>query len=46
MTNLSAETMPVALGFHPCYRIPDIPRDQWIANIPARKIVIADSRFW
>jgi aldose 1-epimerase len=44
VTNLSAESMPVALGFHPYYRIPDIPRDEWVANIPARKIVIADSR--
>ncbi len=44
VTNLSAEPMPVALGFHPYYRIPDVPRDQWIAKIPARKIVIADSR--
>ena len=32
------------LGFHPYYRIPDVPRDQPLANIPARKIVIADSR--
>jgi aldose 1-epimerase len=44
VTNLSTEAMPVALGFHPYYRIPDIGRDQWTANIPARKIVIADSR--
>jgi aldose 1-epimerase len=44
VTNLSAEPMPVAVGFHPYYRLPDTPRDQWIASIPARKIVIADSR--
>jgi aldose 1-epimerase len=44
VTNLSAESMPVALGFHPYYRIPDVPRDEWVANIPARKIVIADNR--
>jgi len=44
VTNLSAEPMPVALGFHPFYRLPDVPRDQWVANIPARKIVVADSR--
>jgi aldose 1-epimerase len=42
--NLSAEPMPIVLGFHPYYRIPDVPRDQWVANIPARKIVVADSR--
>ena len=44
VTNLSAEAMPVVLGFHPYYRIPDVSRDQWVARIPARKIVIADSR--
>jgi aldose 1-epimerase len=44
VTNRSEEAMPVALGFHPYYRIPDISRDQWVAHIPARKIVIADSR--
>ncbi len=44
VTNLSAEPMPIVVGFHPFYRIPDVPRDQWLANIPARKIVIADSR--
>src|ERR1700675_1926115 len=44
VSNLGAEPMPIALAFHPYYRIPDVPRDQWIAKIPARKIVIADSR--
>jgi len=44
VTNLSAEPMPIALGFHPYYRIPDIPRDEWMAHIPARKLVVADDR--
>jgi aldose 1-epimerase len=44
VTNLSADPMPIVLGFHPFYRIPDVPRDQWMAKIPARKIVVADSR--
>lgn len=44
VTNLSSDLMPVALGFHPYYRIPDVPRDRWLADIPARKIVLADSR--
>jgi aldose 1-epimerase len=42
--NLSAESMPIALGFHPYYRIPDVPRDRWVARIPARKIAVTDSR--
>ncbi len=44
VTNLSTEPMPIALGFHPYYRVPDVSRDRWIANIPARKVVITDSR--
>jgi aldose 1-epimerase len=44
VSNLSAESMPLAIGFHPYYRIPGIPRDQWILHIPARKRVVADAR--
>ncbi len=44
VSNLSAEAMPLAVGFHPYYRIPDVPRDQWILRLPARKAVIADDR--
>ncbi|HTY62890.1 MAG TPA: aldose 1-epimerase [Acidobacteriota bacterium] len=44
VTNLSAEAMPLAIGFHPYYRIPDVPRDQWILHLPARKAVVADNR--
>jgi aldose 1-epimerase len=44
ISNLSAEPMPVAVGFHPYYRIPDVPRDEWRGHIPARQRVIADSR--
>jgi aldose 1-epimerase len=44
VTNLSAEPMPIVLGFHPCFRIEDVDRDEWIARIPARKIAVADSR--
>jgi len=42
--NLSNDPMPVAIGFHPYYRIPDIPRDEWIGHIPARRRVVADNR--
>jgi aldose 1-epimerase len=44
VTNLSAEPMPIALGFHPYYRIPDTPRDEWTLTLPARKMVVADDR--
>jgi aldose 1-epimerase len=42
ITNLSAETMPVAIGFHSFFQIPDVPRDQWVAHLAARAHVIAD----
>jgi aldose 1-epimerase len=44
VTNMSSESMPIALGFHPYYQIPGVSRDEWVAKIPARKMVIADSR--
>jgi aldose 1-epimerase len=44
VTNLSADPMPIALGFHPCFRIQDVNRDEWTANIAARKRAIADTR--
>jgi aldose 1-epimerase len=42
--NLSTESMPLAIGYHSYYRIPDIPRDQWTLRMPARKAVVADNR--
>jgi aldose 1-epimerase len=44
VSNLSAETMPLAIGFHPYYRIPEVPRDQWMLRLPACKAVLADDR--
>jgi aldose 1-epimerase len=44
ITNLSTEAMPVAVGFHPYYQIPGVPRDQYVAHIPARNRVVADNR--
>ncbi|MBV8844449.1 MAG: aldose 1-epimerase [Bryobacterales bacterium] len=44
VSNLSAEPMPVAIGFHPYYRIPDVPRDEWAGHIPAKQHVVTDSR--
>jgi aldose 1-epimerase len=36
--------MPLAIGFHPYYRIPDVPRDQWILDMPDSQAVIVDDR--
>jgi aldose 1-epimerase len=40
ITNLSSEPMPIVIGYHPFFQVPDIPRDEWVANIPARIHVI------
>jgi aldose 1-epimerase len=34
--NLSAEPMPVAIGFHPYFQLTDSPRDDWTISIGAR----------
>jgi aldose 1-epimerase len=44
VNNRSTEAMPVAIGFHPYYQIPGVPRDQYMAHIPARSRVAADAR--
>ncbi len=40
--NLGAEPMPLAIGFHPYFRIPGVPRAECIAHIPARTAVVTD----
>ncbi len=42
VTNLSTAPMPLAIGFHPYFQIPGIPRDEWIARLAVRTHVIAD----
>ena len=37
--NLSTETMPIAIGFHPYIQIPGVPRDEYLAHVPARSRV-------
>jgi len=36
ITNMSAEPMPVSLGFHPYYQLTDSPREEWTIAVPAR----------
>jgi aldose 1-epimerase len=43
LRNLSAESMPVAIGFHPYFRLPGVPRDTCTARIPARTAVVSDA---
>jgi aldose 1-epimerase len=42
ITNLSVDSMPVAIGFHPYFQIPGIPLDEWVVHLPARIHVMAD----
>jgi aldose 1-epimerase len=42
VSNLSADPMPIVVGFHPCFRIPDVDREEWTATLAARKIAIGD----
>ncbi len=34
--NLAADSMPVGIGYHPYFQIPDAPRDQWKVHVAAR----------
>jgi aldose 1-epimerase len=36
MQNMSAEPMPVAIGFHPFFQLTDSPRDDWKLSVAAR----------
>jgi aldose 1-epimerase len=36
ITNLSAEPMPVGVGFHPYYQLTDSPREDWTLTVPAK----------
>lgn len=35
--NLSADPMPVAIGFHPYFQVTDSPRNDWAVSIGARR---------
>ncbi len=44
VSNLSADAMPLVIGFHPYFSIPDVPRDRWTLQLPARKKVVLDEK--
>ncbi|MFN0170926.1 MAG: aldose 1-epimerase [Bryobacteraceae bacterium] len=35
--NLSAASMPVAIGYHPYFRLHDAPRDEWTVHVAAKR---------
>ena len=44
VVNLSAEAMPVAIGFHPYFQLPGVPVANAFAHIPVSQHVETDSR--
>jgi aldose 1-epimerase len=43
ITNLSADPMPVAIGFHPYFQLTDSPRDEWTISVGARTRWVLDA---
>jgi aldose 1-epimerase len=41
--NHALETMPVAIGFHPYFRLHDAERDQWRVHVAARERLLLDA---
>jgi aldose 1-epimerase len=41
--NLSAEPLPVAIGYHPYFRLHDAPRDQWKVHLAARDHLVLNN---
>ena len=42
--NHASEPMPVAVGYHPYFRLHDAPRDEWSVRVAAREeLVLSDS---
>ena len=42
--NLSLDPIPVAIGFHPYFRLYDAPRDEWRVHLAARRHLKLDER--
>lgn len=36
--------VPVAFGFHPYLRLPDVPREQWTVELPVHEHLVLDAR--
>lgn len=42
--NYAVDPMPVAIGYHPYFQLPGVPRDQWFATLPARKKTVLSDK--
>ena len=38
--NLSNQPLPLSLGYHPYFQLPDVPRDEWMVTLPAKERVV------
>lgn len=36
--------VPIAFGWHPYFRLPDVPRDAWSVQVPVRRRAVLDER--
>jgi len=36
--------VPIAFGYHPYFRLPDVPREQWCVELPVRRRMRLDAR--
>jgi galactose mutarotase-like enzyme len=43
-TTLRGGPVPIAFGFHPYLRLPGVARADWVAELPARRRLVADER--
>jgi len=43
--NYALEPMPIAIGYHPYFQLPGVPRDEWHATVPAKQLAILNDRF-
>jgi aldose 1-epimerase len=44
LDNHSVEPMPVAVGYHPYFRVHDAPRDEWRVHVSARQRLVLTDR--
>jgi aldose 1-epimerase len=42
--NLSTDTMPISVAFHPYFTLPGVERDRWSIRIPVKEQVVLNSR--
>jgi len=42
--NLSTDTMPVSVAFHPYFTLPGVARDEWSVRIPVKESVVLNEK--